>query len=226
MVGQILPLTTLLYLALAISIYNGQVITSVVVAWIASPVIFFCYALRYEKQKAGRGETTAQVAASVFNPKRQAWSFLFGDLIVLPAVFGVIAHAWSQRSIQSFTVGWIIWLFASLAIGSLAGLIFHFVIDKPAYESKGFSVNLDSPTKWIHDMVTYPVLAGAIVFALPVVVSDNGSFGWHEFVIFGLLVTWAFLGMVIDEQRGKTLVPWGHPPFDLERGEVITHTSH
>ncbi|RYX78465.1 hypothetical protein EON76_06245 [bacterium] len=216
-------LLALFYTALVLAVYYGYVIPAVIAAWIASPVIFLAHALAYERGECGRGITVREVFSSVFSPRRQAWSFLFGDLILLPGVFGVTAHAWSQHPVESFSTGWLAWLFVSLVLGCVAGIVFHFVIDKPAYEEAGHAASLNSPTKWIHDFVTYPSLFGALLFAVPAIVPDIGL-DWHTIVVMELLATWGLLGVVVDGRRGKTLVPWGHPAFDLERGEVIWHT--
>ena len=215
-------LLALFYTALVLTVYYGHVVPAVVAAWVASPFIFLVHALAYERGKYGRGVTVREVFSSVFSPRRQAWSFLFGDLILLPAVFGVTAHAWSQHPVRSFSTGWLAWFFISLAVGVVTGLAFHFVMETPAYKKDGHAASLNSPTKWMHDFVTYPTLVGALLFAIPVIMPDAG-FDWHAIVVMQLLAAWGLL-CVADGRRGKTLLPWGHPAFDLERGEVISRT--
>lgn len=222
MVAQIVPLTLGLYFGLVASVIYGQVLLAVVLAWVASPVIFFFYAVRYERHEYGRGESVGQVFKSVFDPKAQAWSFLLGDIVILPAAFGVAAHSWGHRPVSGLSSLELMGLGASLVAGAIAGLVFHFVMDRAAYEAAGFRASLDSPTKWVHDFVTYPAMFGALLFTgLPLVAQVS----WHMVVVLMLVGIWAVLGVVVDGRRGKTLVPWGHPPFDLERGQVVARTS-
>lgn len=201
----------------------------VMVAWFASPILFLIFALIFERESVeagGRGATVGQVFASVFNPRKQAWSFLVGDLIILPAAFAVAALRWSMSDYRmDLSLLW--WWIASFAIGVVAGCGFHYGIDRPEFTKKGMAASLNSPTKLLHDFVSYPVLIGGLFFVVgPILLDTNGydfAHAWHLYVILGLVAVWFVLGVVVDARRAKALAPWGHPGFDLKEEMCISY---
>lgn len=215
-----------LYCALVASVYFGAVVGAVLIAWMASPILFYWYALRYENasmQHGGRGTSAAQVFTSVFSLKTGAWSFVIGDTIILPAALGIAAHKWhnSTARMDNFPFG----LFIICAIvGLIAGLLFHFKMDKPAYIQAGYEASLRSPTKLFHDLVTYPVLFGGLLFAtMPMIISAS-AWGWHLIAILGLILVWLTLGALYDgnkRQQSGSMIPWGHSKFNLQKGVCI-----
>ena len=229
------------YPALVLALYatlvgvtlQGDSGSAIVLAWLASPILFYLMALLTERGPValgGRGTTAGQVFVSVFSLRTQAWSFIFGDILLLPAAFAVAANKWSQtnaidRELPAW--GWLL----CLVIGAAAGLGFHFKMDKPAFIKAGYGLSLNSPTKLLHDFVTYSVLFGGLLYVfVPLVVTvrswDSWQWHWdsHVFTILVLVGIWLVLGAVLDgnlRQKRQSKIPWGHPRYDLVREECL-----
>lgn len=201
----------------------------VATAWFASPILFPVFALIFERESVeagGRGATVGEVLKSVFSLRRQAWSFIFGDWIILPAAFVVATLRWSTSDYRiDLSLLW--WWIASLAIGTAAGFGFHYGVDKPGFTQKGKGASLNSPTKLIHDFVSYPVLFGGLLFAVGPILLDTRwndlAHDWHLYAILALVAVWFVLGAVVDGRRAKELSPWGHPGFNLKEETCIPY---
>lgn len=223
-IRQFLTLSVFLYavLTLVVFFYPNLVLT-VLVAWLASPILFLVIAFVCERDVNGRGATVGQVFKSVFSLKTQAWSFIFGDLLFLPFALAVAANNWYETNNRvDFSLWW--WWFLSLLIGVATGFGWH-ASEKKGYESSGFGDNLNSPTKLFHDFVSYPVLFGGIVFAfVPMLFHIQWDFIADLPVVLVILslVAWAGLG-VADTLRAKTCSPWGHPKYDLKNDVCLAH---
>lgn len=214
--------TVALYVMLTlVTIKDGGVILSIFVAWLASPVLFFVLAFLFESasvERGGRGNTVREVLGSVFSHEKQAWSFIYGDLILLPLAFSAAADKWSQVSDRSGLTP--VWWLVCLALGCVAGASFHYKLDKPGYTKLGYVASLNSPTKLFHDFVSYPVLFGGLLFVYgPLVIATWVNI--HTIVILGLVGAWFYLGAKLDSDRAKDLVPWGHPPFDMKEMRIL-----
>jgi hypothetical protein len=222
---------TVLYIYLTrLTIEGGSVFYVILVTWVTSPISFYIMAIFFENDPivhGGRGETAIEVFKNVFNLKTQAWSFIFGDIFVLPAAFVVAAHKWSEMPGLIDPPVW--WLVMCLITGSVVGLGFHFWYEKPLYIQQGAGESLDSPTKLLHDFVSYPVLFGGLlcVFVPLVVTPSARELPWLQawylndsvIKIMLLIAIWSTLG-VIDHFRN--LIPWGHPKYAVEQQRCIT----
>ena len=218
-----------LYAALVGVTLLGNGGTAVFLAWLASPILFYLVALLTERDpvaQGGRGTTAGQVFKSVFSLRTQAWSFVFGDILLLPAAFAVAADRWSQTEPASRELPlW--WWLLSLIIGTAAGLGFHFKMDMPAYIKAGYGLSMKSPTKLLHDLVTYPVLFSGLLFVFgPLFITAITQWQWdsHVVAILVLVAVWLVLGAVFDgnlRQKRQSKIPWGHPRYDLAREECV-----
>lgn len=191
---------------------SGYSVLAVLVAWTASPILFLTWAILLESksvQDGGRGETFPAVFWSVFSHKKQAWSFLYGDTILLPFAFLIVADKWGQIGDRSsMTPSW--WWWLSLALGIAAGAGFHYKVDKPGYTQRGYAASLHSPTKLFHDFVSYPVLFGGLLYSFgPLFITS--WFNLHTILVLVLVAVWFCLGAKLDNDRANELVPWGHP---------------
>jgi hypothetical protein len=210
--------TVLLYAWLTSAIIGGNRSSAVLVALIASPISFLALALTFEKTQAGRGESVIAVIKSVFSFKKQAWSFIIGDLLLLPVVAYWLADKWAIID-DRFRVQPPSWWLLSLLLGVVAGGAFH-AMDKKGYAELGHAKSIDAPTKLFHDFVTYPVLFGGFLYAfVPMVINSGVSPQAVGVVLFVAL--WAVLGIVRDGGKAKELAPWGHPWFDWLRMEPV-----
>jgi hypothetical protein len=206
-------LDVLLYLWLTSAITGGDPWMAAFVCLMASPILFLglAYFLETSSTGHGRGSSFGAAFKSVFSYKKQAWSFIIGDIFLLPAAAWIAAHKWSQIADRS-ELTWSWWTL-SLLLGGIAGAAFHFLLDTPGYTQRGFASSLDSPTKLFHDFVSYPVLFGGLLYAFIPLVGATWV-NWHTILIVLLVAGWAVLGVKFDSDRAETLVPWGHPPFD------------
>lgn len=225
----IVVFTPILYGCIAFSIPTSTHWTIIVVfTWLASPILFLSFALLYEQGVNGRGLTFGEVVRSVFSPKTQSWAFIFGDILLLPAAAVTATFAWDAPEYDGRHPS-IFWGFVCFVIGYLVGHGFH-AMDGGAYRKLGHEQSMHSATKRWHDLGTYPILFGALLFgAGPLLVEPAGwdSFDWtwhlnaYTITILVLIVGWAVLGGVCDRKRGAKLVPWGHPRTDPRTGALL-----
>jgi hypothetical protein len=198
-----------------------------VLGWCVSPVPFLALALWFEhgpRAQAGRGETAWEIFQNVFSLHTQAWSFVIGDIIILPWALAGATDRLNYYGVTLAVVPWW-WLIVSGLIGAVAGVAFH-RMDAWAYAKEGYAESINSPTKLFHDFVTYPVLFGGVLFVL-------GALFYREQLsptvigILVLLAAWLVLGVAdtwraIQKQKRKMKsAPWGHPPFDLKKGTIL-----
>lgn len=195
-----------------------------VVAWVSSPILLFVYALLFERMPVaagGRGETVLAVFKNLFSIREQSWAFIFGDWLLLPGAFVIAALKWSVADYRIDVSLWWWWWILSLVIGGLAGTWFHFVVDKPAYSRVGRAASLQAPTKLLHDFVSYPVLAGGLLFALVPMVFElqwTWSSDWNLYTILVLIGLWIAI-QFFDKPRAR--IPWTHPMYSLEYDACI-----
>ena len=223
---NLIVMTVGLYIILTAAVISGiSVILTCLAAWLASPILFCLLAVVYEKaprSRGGRGETAWQVLKDVFHLRTRAWSFIIGDIIILPAAFAIATDKWSMSENDNGLAIW--WLVVCLLVGISVGMYVYYRIDTTVYTTAGFADSLNAPTKLFHDFVSYPVLTGASICTfVPLIMTPDNRMPWtwewhvnvHTIGIVGLIAIWFALN-VIDGQRG--LVPWGHPKFDPLRG--------
>lgn len=206
-----------------VTFFHHDWMLAVIVAWVASPIMFFVVAYVCEIGENGRGATAAEVFKSVFSPKGQAYSFLIGDFLLLPGALAVAAINWQETSNQVDLSIW--WWLACLLVGVVIGFGWHFKLEKPGYEQAGFAANLNSPTKLFHDFVSYPVLFGGIMFVfVPMFFHIEWNFiaDLPVILISLAIIIWFVLGAVVDSRRAKRLMPWGHPKYDLENDVCLS----
>lgn len=204
----------ILYPWITLATTTGNGVLAVVLAWVASPVIFVVLAFLYETgavENGGRGTSLREVVRNVFDTKIQATSFVWGDTVILPFAFFIAADKWSQMSFRGeLMIGWHM---AGLILGIAAGLGFHYALDRPGYKKRGHAASLDSPTKLFHDFVSYLVLFGGLFYSFfPLFVTT--WFNLHTIMIIAAVVFWGYLGIKKDGGNADKLVPWGHPHFD------------
>lgn len=227
--AYMLVLAVLLYVVLTgVTFLAPNVLLVFAVAWVASPILFFVFAYTYErasKSAGGRGATAKEVFVSVFGPKEQAYSFLYGDTLLLPGALAAAAYYWQNTDNRvDLSLWW--WWILSLVIGIAAGFGWHFKMETPGYTEKGFAPSLNSPTKLFHDFVSYPVLFGGLVFVtFPMFFHIRWDLwaDWPIVAILALVGAWLFLGAKVDNDRAKKLVPWNHSGYDLENQVCIPY---
>lgn len=130
--------------------------------------------------------------SGLLSPRRQSWTFLFGDTLALPLAFGAIGSAGiahdintrSDRVLMAWSIG-----VAVVVTGAFV------TFDRPNYTKTGNKDRLLSPTKLWHDWIVYPVLVAALVyFGVPVLLSGSSSAGF--WLILVGLASWIGLGAI------------------------------
>lgn len=151
----------------------------------------------------------------LFDVRTQAWSFLFGDTMLLPLAMGLGSVAYRFVPAESFFQHqW--YMQICLAIGLCAGFGFH-LMDMQAYASADWTLALNAPTKWAHDFVAYPFLVfGLLYVGLPGL--------WYHFRWTGALALVGVLlwgaCVVIDMNRPLHASDF-HPKWDTKTFSVI-----
>lgn len=128
------------------------------------------------------------------------WAVAFGDTLVLPAVFGLAAYANGQPTAGT-TRRWtptVRRYRISLMVGCGLGLAFHLWDSSTNYVPHGMTALTVSLTKVIHDLIVFPVLAGAVICVSELVWRRRDLLTW---AFAGLLLVWAVL-VVVDSNRG------------------------
>ncbi|MEO5949996.1 MAG: hypothetical protein ABIQ04_00960 [Candidatus Saccharimonadales bacterium] len=200
-----------MFLALVHSARRGDIAPSVLIIWLASPVLLAAVRLSLERE----------FDAKLISPKTQAWSFLFGDTISLPIVAGALALGWRSMPIAS---RWYspIWTIVSAALGICAGLAFHLMaVGETRAANAALSIN--APTKLAHDFVAYPVIFGGLAcIGVPVVACaiSQGLWPWHLILAIAGVLSW--VGLVVHDVQGldpKEL----HPQWSTSQFRVIPY---
>ncbi len=182
--GRIVTMTVL-FILLALSIQSGYSVWAGAVVLLASPVAMALTALLFEP--AGR-------LRQVFDLKTQSWTLLFGDVFGLTTVVAALAVAWRNMPVESWGTSWW-WAAVSYIAGFLLGKILHNTETK-AYKAKGASELLASPTKQVHDFLTFPVCSGGIICGgVPVVVQVwvDSTLLWPVIFALGGMVVWLIM---------------------------------
>lgn len=180
---------------------------AVTAAWLASPLIMLTL----------RSLVELNSPTGLFNSRTQSWMFLYGDIIFLPFAFACAALGWRKLDTNGgwYTSMW--WLILAATIGIVAGVIFHH-LDVIPYTQQGMELALNSPTKWAHDFVAYPVLfAGLVYFGAPMVFGP--LFRPYGILILIGVVLWGTMG--IHDAKGlqaKNL----HPKWDQQHFRIIS----
>lgn len=104
----------------------------------------------------------------VFNPITQSWAFLFGDIFIAIAA-GLNALAWRRLRFSygyQFPARVILGVIAfTLLLGAAGGILFH--LSEWRGEAYGHAVLvLQSPTKLMHDLVTYTILLACLAYGI------------------------------------------------------------
>lgn len=182
----------LMYWLLVMNVQRGESLIAPLVVLFVSPILLTFLAVAVE------GRTLSEL----FDPSKQSWAFMFGDSLALTAAAAIAALAWPRIPQRSWFAGWW-WVDISALVGLAAGIRFH-LADSTGYRAVGAGLLLDSPTKIAHDLVTYPVLFGALLcVGLPLLRYRS----WHTWAFLLCILVWVGLG-VADGQRGLN-------PFDL-----------
>lgn len=148
--------------------------------------------------------------ADMYNPATQSWAFLFGDLLALPMALGFSAVAWRKMSSSSWF--WSdAWAVVAIISGILISLMWHHLLEAPAYTAAGFEDMLETPTKIWHDTVVYGILSTLLIYlGVPAVITDWRRTGGAAVMAF---VVWGALGFA-DATVHELHIPDLHPPHD------------
>ncbi|MBC7746859.1 hypothetical protein H7Y40_02675 [Pedobacter sp.] len=191
---------------------SGNVARVVAAAWLASPLIMATVRMFLE----------AAQPKDMFSWRTQSWMFLFGDIIFLPFAFAAAAFGWQKLDTtggQWYTNVW--WLLTAAAIGIISGVIFH-QLDVVNYAKDGMELALNSPSKWAHDFVAYPVLfAGLVYLGIPIVFSS--LFRPYGILTLVGIALWGLMGvrdagLILSPLKASDL----HPKWDQEKFSVIS----
>lgn len=172
--------------ALMTAITRGHPVAAIMVVLVSSPVAMVLVAWKLEPKGRVR---------QVLNPRSQSWMFLFGDSLGLTTTAAALAVAWCHMPDGWYTSVW--WALASAVIGIVGGDLYHYV-DSGAYKAAGAQEALKSPTKQVHDRLTYSVLLGGLVYGgVPVLIEVWSHPGMHfpALVALGGVVIWILCGV-------------------------------
>lgn len=191
---------------------SGQPFAAAFMIWTASPILILMLRFTLELEwDIGR-------EASTYLPSNQSWAFLFGDTIALPFTAFVLALAWRRLDVSSsrwFMSWW--WLPLCVVVGLAFGYWFHFIQDGPAYINASVPEALNSPTKWAHDFVSYPVImAGLLYLGVPVLTHLFWPYGAAG--LLGIALWFAFGARDMSAGLDPSLF---HPQWDTDRFSVI-----
>lgn len=100
---------------------------------------------------------------SFFDPKLMSWSFVLGDVIVLPYVLWFAGRGWQDIRLTDGENGMM--LLASIVVAILAIVGFRY-LDGARYRSVGWESALKSPTKVWHDFVVMSVVTALLFWLL------------------------------------------------------------
>lgn len=157
----------ILFLATITIVRHGRRWMAVLCVLVASPISMAVTRQAFEPH---------QSIVRMFEPSFQSWLFIFGDILGLTLMFYALAWAWSGivRDPSAWYSQW--WWYAiSAAIGLAAGHGFH-TLDGAGYAKQNASGALLSPTKLVHDYLTFPVIVGAATFlVVPLLIRWIGS---------------------------------------------------
>ncbi len=100
---------------------------------------------------------------SLFNSKASK-AFMYGDVAVLPVVFGFAVYGWRQVPSSNWMTGY---AFAAgcLGIGAICACLFR-LMDGRRYIESRYETMLDCPTKVWHDWAVFPVAIGMLLWLL------------------------------------------------------------
>lgn len=209
-------LAAALYFLLTGVVVNGHPFWSFVSVLFISPVLM-AYVGWCERRHLGE----------MFHPAKQSWAFLFGDTIVLPATFAILAFIYVtsygvEISSQLSVFSW--WGLGAFAVGYVGGILFN-SNERKVYGERGFGSNVRSAGKVYHDLVVVPVLLGAGVFAAwPLVYAGGVWFVRLPYNVWMIVAAccvalWGALAMydgIRDKEQleahDEGLLPYGHVP--------------
>jgi hypothetical protein len=155
----------------------------------------------------------------LFDLKHGSWAFLIGDaglgLAVMAGSYTRNSHHWDNSSWGSSTT----WAAVALIVGYGMGLGFHYVLDKGGYTKVRADALLYSPSKMAHDFVTYPALAGAMVYiCVPVAFSSIWRYNTGPYLMMLAFLVW-IVGVAHD---ASGLDVWKlHPVYDWKQHKVV-----
>lgn len=191
-----------LYRRLVAGIWSGQAWRAVVLVWLTSPVMLSGLAVFGEDRPF----------SDFLELGDMPWSLIIGDVVVLPSMAFVAARSASDWRDQSFAIKSSVRRLC-LAAGLAAGLAFH-LYDGAGYRVMKLGNLVASLTKVYHDLVIYPVLFGALLFAGIMVVRFAQPNTRRVFLL--LLAAWVML-VVLDANRGLNPNDF-HTPCDVTCG--------
>lgn len=191
---------------------SGQPFAAAFMIWAASPLLILMLRFTLERDwEIGR-------QLSTYGLGKQSWAFILGDTIALPFTAFVLALAWRTLDVSGnrwFMSWW--WLPVCVLVGLAFGYWFHFIQDGPAYINAGVPEALNSPTKWAHDFVSYPVILGGLLYlGAPVLAHQFWPYG--AIGLIGIVLWFGFGAR--DAFAGLNPVLF-HPQWDVSRFRVI-----
>jgi hypothetical protein len=140
---------------------------------------------------------------ALMDPRHQAWSLIFGDLLLVPATVTLCAILWprlpQERTWYQFARnrGWPL---AAAAV-SAAGTIWFRIHEAAAYDPlRYYSIG-----KLVHDLIGYPAILAILAFAVPPVLTaarhdKRRSTMWLRLTI-GLMMA-VFIALLIHDFSG------------------------
>lgn len=190
---------------LVLSVRGGHPLLAFLAVWLASPIPL--YFLRFTLEDSW--------SSSNFKLSEQSLAFLAGDFIILPLLASFAARGWkkidktrkNKLKPRWYMSGW--WMIGSFIIGIVVSAGFHYG-EIEAYTSAGYELALLSPTKILHDFITYPVMVGGLVcVAVPVVIKRPLGSG---LIVMGLAAAW--LALVGYDAAAGLSPGYFHPKWD------------
>lgn len=151
------------------------------------------------------------------DPSRQSWSFLFGDAIILPLAGAMIALM-ARHNGSSFVFHWW-WQVTAVICGLIVGFGFR-LMDKPNYDLAQYN----SPSKIVHEFVSFPVLASVLVWGLPLLVTSYWGFGHHQMLVVPIVfvLSAAGFGAMMAHDGGGLDTHYLHPEWNWNAMATIS----
>lgn len=203
--GVIFLLGCFMSFLMCLAIWTGKPLLAALTVWLASPVPILGIGVFIEHRNL----------LDMIDPAKQAYSALFGDLLILPVVIGLLAYAVKRypvtTSLNFYLTMWALCFF----LGVLTGLLFH-LYDAPHYTQ----LAANSPGKWAHDGSAWPAISTGLLFGFITVLSRRES-RKVGFVALAAFAVFAVL-MVVDSVAPHWNAPL-HVQFDYNTWQVIPY---
>ncbi|MGB3946279.1 MAG: hypothetical protein WBK76_05615 [Candidatus Saccharimonadales bacterium] len=151
---------------------------------------------------------------SFFDPRTMSWSFVVGDLLLLPAALWFAGLGWRQLDLSAQTK--LVSAGTYVAAGIIVMVMFR-KLDGDRYREAGCSLSLKSPTKVWHDCVVMPVVVALGMWLLaPQLLMERS---WYTVVAVVLLGGFFLLNLI--DALNQPDPRRQHPLWDTTRFEPI-----